>query len=204
MTYNGLPLYKLTITDEFDSGVEIMSIVSQPAVQVNFLKFSEDEEIKYHFNFDSDKHIITGPAIIANKPIYRRNEYGEFYVTFDDDTIKSIAEKFMAQQRTVSVNINHDTMVDGCVIIESFFIDHERNIVPKEFENLPDNSWIISMKVNNEDTWKAIKNSELNGFSIEGLFNVEEIVGEQMSSQVPEEKVVNDNFLDWLWNQFND
>lgn len=199
MTFNGLPLYRLTITDEFESGVGIMSIVENPAVQVNFLKFSEDINMKQHFNFDSEQHIITGPALIANKPIYRRNEYGEFYVTFDEDTIKAIAEKFMAQQRTLSVNINHDMMVDGCVIVESYFINHERNIVPEEFNYLPNGSWVISMKINNEDTWNSIKNHELNGFSVEGLFNIEEIIDEKMCIQSPQ---ANDNLLDWLYNQF--
>ena len=203
MTYNGLPLYQLKINEDFDCGVQIMSIVDRPAVKVNFLKFSDDEYkekiIQQKFNFDDDKHIITGPAMIPDMPIFRKNTAEEFYVSFDSETINAIAEKFMQQQRTMSVNLNHDIPVNDCIIIESYFINRERGIIPEEFNDLPDNTWMISMKINDDAVWNSIKNNELNGFSVEGLFVLEEIE----TSEFQEDIVTNENFLDWLYNQFN-
>lgn len=55
---------------------------------------------------------------------------------------------------------------------------------------VPKGSWIIGMKVENDEVWNAIKKGEYRGFSIEGLFNFE---------LVPEEKTEKkDEELDFL------
>ena len=195
LTYKDLPLYEMTLGDT--DGVQIMSIVNNPAIQIGFLKFNNDV-IKQKFSYDEDKRIITGAAMVPELPIYRIIDGFECYVKFSADTIKQLAEKFMLEGRTLSVNIEHCLPTNECVITETYFINHERNIVPEEFKDLPDGTWMISMKVNDNAIWDAIKTNGLNGFSIEGIFQLET---NDFSDQT---KLTNDNFLDWLWNQFND
>ena len=36
--------------------------------------------------------------------------------------------------------------------------------------NVPIGTWMVSMKVNNDDVWKKVKAGEVKGFSIEGYF----------------------------------
>ena len=36
--------------------------------------------------------------------------------------------------------------------------------------NVPMGTWMVSMKVNNDDVWKKVKAGEVKGFSIEGYF----------------------------------
>ncbi len=36
--------------------------------------------------------------------------------------------------------------------------------------SLPKGTWMISMKVNNDEVWKKVKDGEVKGFSIEGYF----------------------------------
>ena len=36
--------------------------------------------------------------------------------------------------------------------------------------DLPDGTWFVKMKINNDDLWQKIKNGELRGLSIEGYF----------------------------------
>jgi phage head maturation protease len=36
--------------------------------------------------------------------------------------------------------------------------------------SLPKGTWMISMKVNNDDIWQKVKAGEIKGFSIEGYF----------------------------------
>lgn len=195
LTYKDLPLYEMTLGDT--DGVQIMSIVNNPAIQIGFLKFNNDV-IKQKFSYDEDKRIITGAAMVPELPIYRVIDGFECYIKFSADTIKQLAEKFMLEGRTLSVNIEHCLPTNECVITETYFINHERNIVPEEFKDLPDGTWMISMKVNDDAIWDAIKTNGLNGFSIEGIFQLET---NDFSDQT---KPTNDNFLDWLWNQFND
>lgn len=56
-------------------------------------------------------------------------------------------------------------------MLESYFIDHNRNIAPNEFSNVPDGSWITSFKVNDLNLWSEIKEGKFKGFSIQGYFN---------------------------------
>ena len=36
--------------------------------------------------------------------------------------------------------------------------------------NVPTGSWMLSLKIDNEDVWNEIKSKNVKGFSIEGLF----------------------------------
>lgn len=188
-TYKGLPLFIMGLGDE-TTGVEIISLVDYPAVERNFIKFSKQVEVK--FSVDEDKHIVSGPALIPGKKIYRRDEETgyEYYVEFTKEGIREIAEKFFADHNSTNVNLQHELNVNGCVYFESYFIDSERGIVPAEYADLPDGTWMVSAKINNEGVWDMIKKGELRGFSIEGYLSV----------QKPEEKALDTikDLLDYL------
>lgn len=188
-TYKGLPLFIMGLGDE-TTGVEIISLVDYPAVERNFIKFSNQVEVK--FSVDEDKHIVSGPALIPGKKIYRRDEETgyEYYVEFTKEGIEEIAEKFFADHNSTNVNLQHELDVNGCVYFESYFINSERGIVPVEYADLPDGTWMVSAKINNEGVWDMIKKGELRGFSIEGYLSV----------QKPEEKTLDtiQDLLDYL------
>lgn len=168
-TYKGLPLFNMDIIDGI-GGVDIISLVDFPAVERNFIKFSENVEVK--FSVDDEKHIVTGPALIPNQKVYRRNDDGyEYYIQFSEEAIKRIAEKFFTDHNTTNVNLEHEVNVNDCVYFESYFIDKERGIVPAEFADLPDGTWMVSCKINNPTVWELVKDGTLRGFSIEGYLN---------------------------------
>lgn len=148
-------------------GVDIISLVDFPAIERDFIKFSKDVEVKFSVN--EDKHIVTGPALIPDKKIYRRADDGyEYYMQFSADAIKRIAEKFFADHNSTNVNLEHEVDVNGCVFFESYFINRERGIEPADFADLPDGTWMVSCKINNENVWELVKDGTLRGFSIEG------------------------------------
>jgi hypothetical protein len=124
-----------------------------------------------------DKHIISGPLIIADMLIYRRNEqFGEHYVRFSADTIKQIAIKWSKRKFNDRVNLMHsaDLRVDGVTMFESFITDKSRGIMPiKGYEDVPDGSWFGSFYVENDEVWNQIKQGMYKGFSVEGLFDYE-------------------------------
>jgi hypothetical protein len=134
-------------------------------------------KIKTEFKFtaDKEKRIISGPAMVANLPIYRRRKDGsEYYVMFKAETIKSVVEKFFRNQYSNNFNIMHrkNLLADGVYLIESMIIDSERGIkTPLGFEELSEGSWFISCKVDNDKVWDDyIKTGVFNGFSVEGEF----------------------------------
>lgn len=172
-----LPLYELVIKeDELDAtGVDFIALVGQPAIKRNWAAFSDEVLKTFVFKSDKEKRIISGPAMIPDMPIYRRNDKGdEWEVVFRKPTIQRIIEKFFKQQNTANFNLEHkkNLLADGVYLIESFMIDEERGIkAPQGFEDLPDGTWFISCKVDNDSIWNDfVKTGKFNGFSVEGFF----------------------------------
>jgi hypothetical protein len=123
---------------------------------------------------DEDERIISGPLMLADSPIYRNDERGEYYVTFSKDTIKQIAQKFFRKGYQNNVNLMHDDgqMLTGLTMFESFITDKNRGIKPMDsFADVPDGSWFGSFKVDNAGAWDLVKDGKVKGFSIEGVFN---------------------------------
>lgn len=190
-----LPLYNITpdMTDE-NQGMFLVSLVENPAIEVDFLAFNNEEKLMFAVQ-DEEKHIVTGPAIIADVPIYRRNKNGEFYVQFRKEDIPGIVEKFMQRGLSNFVNIQHDENTlsnTDAVLVESYFVNKERGIVPNEFANVTDGSWITSYKILNEDIWQQIKAGDLRGFSIEISAELEPV---KLEKQKTAEEISDDEIM---------
>lgn len=166
-TYKGLPLYSLTIDEDgINDGITIMSIVDKPAVESDFMKFSS-QKIKLSLN--DEKRIVTGCALRADYPIYRKNGDDEFYVTFGPDAIEKIVQRFMKSGLNEAVNIMHDDSmkVDDVFLFESFILNDNHRVTHSEFEDISNGSWMVSYKVDNDRVWDLVKEGRLRGFSVE-------------------------------------
>ncbi|ASZ14512.1 hypothetical protein KTO58_01245 [Chitinophaga pendula] len=168
-----LPLYQLRLSDDESDNtqVEYVSLVERPAIQKDFLVFNET----VHFEIqDEEQRILTGPAMIPNMPIFQRNEtYGEHYALFDAETVKEIAYRFFKKGFQSNINIGHrrDDLATDSVFFESWIVDRKIGKYPMgAFSEVPDGTWFLSAKINNDDTWTRIKSKELKGFSVEGFF----------------------------------
>ena len=181
-----LPVYRLDI-NEFDeeTGIEFVSLVETPAIQKDFLAF---EEITQRFEIkDEEKRIVTGAAMIADLPIYRRDDVrGEYYVVFDKESIFKIAKKWARSNKYDAVNTHHKTPIaDGVSLFESYIIDRERGVMPpKGFEEVADGSWFVSYLIDNEEVWSKVKSGEFKGFSVEGVFDFPVDADEQIIEQM--------------------
>jgi hypothetical protein len=171
-----LPVYKLDINEwDEETGIEFVSLVESPAIQKDFLAFSETP-IKFAIQ-DEEKRIVTGAAMIADLPIYRRDDVrGEYYVVFDKESIFKIAKKWARGNKYDAVNAHHRTpIMDGVSLFESYIIDRERGVMPpKGFDEVADGSWFVSYLVDNDDVWARVKEGEFKGFSVEGVFDFPE------------------------------
>ena len=149
-----------------DAGVEWASRKLEQIRKESFVKFEITNE---------EQHIISGPLMLADTPIYRSNsKFGEHYVTFSPETIKDIAIKFSKKGYQKNVNLMHDAnmQVDGLVMFESFIVDKARGILPMAgYEDAKDGSWFGSFYVENEQVWNLIKEGKVKGFSVEGYFD---------------------------------
>jgi hypothetical protein len=174
-----LPLYKLQIDPQADSDLEVnyVALVDQPAIEKDFMAFKDHKM----FFANEDRKIISGPAMLADTPIYRNDKNGEYMVVFEKATIEQICQKFFAKGYNQNFNIMHDPnqKTDGVFVFESFITDSARGIKPMAgYEDAPDGSWFISAKIDNEEVWGKIKAGDFKGFSVEGQFAKELVVNE--------------------------
>lgn len=175
----GLPVFEAKINGESD-GILAIALVDSPAVESNFMFFNKLDENKVIQQFsiqDEEKHIITGVVMRADFPIYRYDvNYGEYYIFYSADTIKVMAEKMMNDNTFNSINIMHDDdkYVNGVNIVELFIKDKTKGIDPVGFEEIEEGSLFATYKVNNDQIWGEIKSGEFKGFSLQGIFSIEQ------------------------------
>lgn len=167
-----LPTYKLIINPEDETGVESVAMVDLPAIERNFVAFNKET---YQFKVQNEeRRIVSGPLLIPDKPIYRKDDnLGEYNVMFDSQTVYQIVQKFFKQKNTGNVNEMHQRgkQPEGVYMFESFIIDKARGIqAPKGFEDLPQGTWFGSYKVEDDAMWQKVKSGEFQGFSVEGNF----------------------------------
>lgn len=180
-------VYYINIDESEELGMFSVSLVDFPAVETSFLCFNE-EKPKQLFFAKPEEHIITGIALRADLPIYRVNPKTgeEYYVVFTKETIKKMIARYSKQGMMNNVDLQHSgELVSGVYMVESFIINDERGIRPKEFSDIEDGSWVVSYYVEDESLWEQIKNgNDLNGFSISCIANLTE----KFEKQEPEEK----------------
>lgn len=203
VTYKGLPVYNIAIDFDSEEGLELVSLVDEPAVMESFLKFREAGSMKMIFTSDEEQHIISGVSLLADTPIYRSDDgVNGYYVVFTKQTIKDLVEKYNKENRTNLTSLQHNgQIISDCVMVESYFIDKERGICPKEFSHCPDGSWITSYKVTSDELWNEIKTSgELNGFSVEISCQLEPAQEGQHLEEEPmsEEDKFFESLMEWL------
>lgn len=161
----------MVLNEESDKqGVYAVSVVNAPAIEEDWVALNKHlVELK---SIDEEKRILMGAALIPNKQIYRKDEkIGEFYIYFSKDTIEKASQLFLKRNKQNNATYEHMKEIEGMSVVESWIIENSK--IDKSalhgFE-LPEGTWMISMKVDNDEVWKKVKEGEIKGFSIEGYF----------------------------------
>jgi len=147
-------------------------------------KINTIEREKLSFAIQSEeRRIITGPAMIAEKPILRKAEDGStYYVKFSAATIQKAVKLWALQNKYNAVNAEHANPVGGMHLLESFIVDKERGINPPQmWADAPEGSWFLSYYVEDDAVWQNIKEGKFKGFSIEGYFTDKPATSEEQT-----------------------
>ena len=169
-----LPIYEIQIDlDDPNTFVDFNSLVHDPAHEISFETFSKT----VRFEFNDDERTVSGVAISADTPIYRRDDSGEYYVVFTKKAIKDIIHDYARNNRFNNVNIEHNSkdIAEGVFMIGSYQVDTEKGFTaPERFKDVSNGSWITTYKFENEELYQRVKSGEVSGFSIEGTFVMDE------------------------------
>lgn len=155
-----LPIFEIDdILDDY-TGVHIISLVEEPAIEEEFVAFNK--QVALLMEADDEQQIVKGPVMIPNKPILRfSEEIGWYYVQFTPEVVIELRNKFFKEGRGHLFNLGHsaELATSNIYIVESY-------IRPE------DGAWIVAAKVDEPEVWKSVKAGLLKGFSIEGIFDM--------------------------------
>lgn len=178
-----------------EGGVFAISLVNQPAIERDFVALSKEHQIKFEA-VSEEKRLLVGPALIPNKTVFRKGEGEEvedYYIFFSKDTIRKTAELFLKKGHQGESTLEHAMKLNGITVVESWIVeDSEKDKSAVYNMNIPEGTWMVAMKVDNEDIWnEAVKTGEVKGFSIEGYFTERtEMAKEEQPELTEEEKVI--------------
>ena len=152
-------------------GVYAISFVTDPAIESNFIHLSK-HEIKLE-SIDEERRMVYGAVLIPDKLIPRLDQATgeEYYIKFSKETIRAAAYAFLKQGNQREHTLQHEIKVAGCTVVESWIKEYEEDKATKLGLDAPIGTWIVGNKVDNDDIWAQVKNGEVKGFSIEGLFD---------------------------------
>jgi hypothetical protein len=107
-----------------------------------------------------------GAALVPNKQIYRRNAKNEeYYIYFSEDTIRKASELFLMRSNQNNATYEHEKKLKGLSVVESWIIEDEKKDKSNLYGfKLPKGTWMISMKVNNDEVWNDVKEGKVKGY----------------------------------------
>ena len=166
-----LDIYELFIDEDSDfSGIEAISIVENPAIEEDFIALKAAEVKLTEVN--KERRILMGAALVPNKEIYRRNSEGEYYIKFSSETVRKASQLFLSRGKQNNATLEHEVEIGGLSVVESWIVEDELQDKSRKYGlNVPVGTWMVSVKVNNEEIWEEfVKTDRVKGFSIEGFF----------------------------------
>ena len=171
VTIGGIPVYDALITDE-ETGMMKISLVDDPAVMSDFLAFDNIRKMQMYSVTDDEKRLVRGVVMRADFPIYRRDErMGEYYIIYKPETIRKMAEKYLAESRQNILNAMHQGEDLPDIYMVQYFIKGE-GVSVDGFDDIADGSLFAEFHILNDEVWEAVKSGEYKGFSLEGFFDL--------------------------------
>ena len=112
-------IYELVIEDENIDEVFAVSLVSDPAIESNFIFF--DKENVQFAALNDEKRLVMGAILIPNKQILRIDGEGKpYHVFFKPETIKKLSEMYLKKKYTDKSTLEHNEKINGVTLVESW------------------------------------------------------------------------------------
>ena len=165
-----MELFELKIDDELFDEVFAISLVSEPAIESNFV-FFDKEKVQFK-KINNEKRIVAGPVLIPNKKILRVDGQGKPYeVFFSEETVEKLAQNYLKRRYNNESTLEHDEKVNGVSLVESWIKTTKLDKSNGLGLNLPVGTWVGLFKIDNDEIWdEYVKSGSVKGFSIEGIF----------------------------------
>tara|TARA_R110000803_G_scaffold25845_5_gene61733 strand:+ start:2965 stop:3573 length:609 start_codon:yes stop_codon:yes gene_type:complete len=167
-------IVELVIGDESQElAIDAISLVTSPAIEQDFVYFGKEKNNLTFAKVDEEKRMLVSPALIPDKQIFRHdaNTDSDYYVYFSKETVQKASELYLRHNNHHKATYQHKDRVSGVLTIESWIIEDTKLDKSVLYGySLPKGTWMVKMKIENDELWQKIKSGELKGLSIEGYF----------------------------------
>ena len=158
--------------DNQELAIDAISLVTSPAIEQDFVFFGKEKNNLTFAKVDEEKRMLVSPALIPNKNIFRHdpNTDSDYYVYFSKDTVRKASELYLKHNNHHKATYQHQDRVSGVLTVESWIKEGDSDKSKLYGYDLPNGTWFVKMKIENDELWQKIKAGELKGLSIEGYF----------------------------------
>ena len=167
-------IVELVIADDSEElAIDAISLVTSPAIEQDFVYFGKEKNNLTFAKVDEEKRMLVSPALIPNKQIFRHNPNtdSDYYVYFSPDTVRKASELYLKHNNHHKATYQHQDRVSGVLTVESWIIEDTKFDKSNLYGfSLPNGTWMVKMKIENDELWQEIKSGSLRGLSIEGYF----------------------------------
>ena len=166
-------IVELIIADDSQElAIDAISLVTSPAIEQDFVYFGKEKNNLTFAKVDEEKRMLVSPALIPNKQIFRHdpNTDSDYYVYFSPDTVRKASELYLKHNNHHKATYQHQDRVSGVLTVESWIKEGDSDKSKLYGYDLPNGTWFVKMKIENDELWNKIKDGELKGLSIEGYF----------------------------------
>ena len=170
-------------------GIYAVSVVEFPAIEEDFIALSKAQGLMLA-SVNEEKRMLYGPALIPDREIMRLDENGdEYFVTFPRSVVEQLAQQFMKKNQHHNATFEHAFSVSGMTVVENWIKrgEQDTSIALGLSAALPEGTWFIGMKVDNDEVWNEVKAGKVKGFSIEGMFMD---IGEKLAAIADEDRII--------------
>ena len=166
-------IVELIIADDSEElAIDAISLVSAPAIEQDFVFFGKEKNNLTFAKVYEEKLMLVSTELIPDKQIFRYdpNTDSDYYVYFSKETVRRAAELYLKHNNHHKATYEHQDRVSGVLTTESWIKEGEQDKSKLYGYDLPNGTWFVKMKIENNDLWKEIKSGTLKGLSIEGYF----------------------------------
>ena len=159
--------------DNQELAIDAISLVTSPAIEQDFVFFGKEKNNLTFAKVDEEKRMLISPALIPNKQIFRHdpNTDSDYYVFFSKATVEKAAFLYLKHNNHHKATYQHQDRVSGILTVESWIIEDSKLDKSTLYGfSLPVGTWMVKLKIDNDEIWSKIKEGELKGLSIEGYF----------------------------------
>jgi len=166
-------IVELVIADDSQElAIDAISLVTSPAIEQDFVFFGKEKNNLTFAKVDEEKRMLVSPALIPNKQIFRHdpNTDSDYYVFFSKATVEKAAFLYLKHNNHHKATYQHQDRVSGVLTVESWIKEGDSDKSKLYGYDLPNGTWFVKMKIENDELWQKIRSGELKGLSIEGYF----------------------------------